>query len=778
MATSQKSALVLSSRAAFGIAGITAELGRDGLRVETTVILENLPRARWFRVLSTLWPKEDISIAAVAGFVPDESATLTALIISHSDPRVDSVALLLQRLRGIRGVVSRTLARLSSVDTSGAIVDRTASAALASTTLSHGAVAALIEPDSVKRGVVVGSPQHVAVTRTPGAFKELQAVLQKYSAAAGAAAARAAAGEGSPVAAVRALGDTAASAGPASPGGTFALACSYAFGDPASRAARIAAETAALHSSSSAFAGTMDADADHASSHSAWPRDYGEDTGGASGGYGDPDDSLAEPPPPRIPKPVNPFGLGRPRATAHEAVDIDVLKAFLFPPGELHPRSTGRLVLVALYGPLTRDGRLAGGRGAGRPLTAREVSVLVDGVEREDALAVFAGTSIGASAGADDAASAGASDAASGGSGSGKGLKRGGSSASRAVLLADAGGALEAELRRVAPPLPSMTLPQLDALLADLPRDGEGRVSFHDLQSRVLGAREKRVEALRKTVGSSRGGASAAAAAGAGGGGAAAAAAARTSFLPPDSALGRGSVAQRMAATALAAETVSAGRAGSGAASAVSASLGATAPAAARAALAEATARLSASGGGLGGSGSGALRATASRADALLARTASARFGAGSGMPTTIVNLAVTGALRPESTRKFLARSTVGSAGISADSAAAAAGAVPAPLREGVPVPPKLTGLEARRLKESRAHKHTHQVLELADLHQTLDTGGARVMTGAAATAAVALLRPEGRALDRSGRPAFDTAAPLSLHPRPGSYVPGGLGRL
>lgn len=760
MATSQKSALIVSSQAAEGVAAIVAEIGRDGLRLDQTIILENLQRARWFRVLSTLWPKEDISIASVSGFVPDECATLTALIVSHSDPRVDTVALLLQRLRGVRGVISRTLARGLATSSAGATVS-TAPVRHGSTTLSHGAVAALIEPDSVKRGVIIGSPQYVAVPRTAAAFKELQAVLQKYSAAAGAAAARAAAGEGSPseaAAAVRALDSSSPGCGATSP-----LACTYAFGDEASRAARIAAATAGA-----------------AGDEASWLRSYGEDAGGAvyadadaeAHGEIDPDD--AEPPPPRIPKPVNPFALGRPRATAHEAVDIDVLKAFLFPPGELHPCSTGRLVLVALYGPLTRDGRLAGGRGAGRPLTAREVAVLVDGVEREDALAVFAGTGVGAGAG--DATSGDAASSGSGGSSSG-GPKRLGSSASRAALLADAGGALEAELRRVAPPLPSMTLPQLDALLADLPRDAAGRLSFHDLQARVLQARERRVEALRRTVASSRASASSIAAAAAfgpaaagGGGGSAAASAARTSFLPPESALGRGSVAKRMAATALAAETVAAGRAGAGAGTGAGAgaglSLGATAPDAARAALAEATARLSASGG---------LRAT-TRADALLARTSSARFGAGTGMPNTIVNLAVTGALRPESTRRFLARSTGGVASAASAAAADSSGDVPAPLRAGVPA--KLTGLEARRLKESRAHKHTHQVLELADLHQTLDAGGAHVMTGAAATAAVALLRPDGRALDRSGRPAFDTAAALSLHPRPGGYVPGGLGRL
>jgi hypothetical protein len=143
-------------------------------------------------------------------------------------------------------------------------------------------------------------------------------------------------------------------------------------------------------------------------------------------------------------------------------VDLDVLFDFVFPAGQQHPRSTGRLLLFALHGPLTRDGRLTGGRRNGRPLTESEVTTMVWELERDDVLAVYTAGSVLGDVGA----------------------------VLTAVAASATGGGQVS--------YPRMSRAQVEAMLADLPRDSRGRCSFHDIQRRVLGARLQRVADMRQ----------------------------------------------------------------------------------------------------------------------------------------------------------------------------------------------------------------------------------------------------------------------------------------
>jgi len=148
--------------------------------------------------------------------------------------------------------------------------------------------------------------------------------------------------------------------------------------------------------------------------------------------------------------------FARPPTDKSHLVDMDALMDWVFPHGQQFPRSTGRLVLFALHGPLAGGTLLTGSRGASRALTESELLAMIAEVERDDMLAVYTAGSV-------------AGDVAQ--------------------VLTD--------VRAASRGLPRMSRAQVAALLADLPRDSRGRCSFHDVQKRVLGARLQRVEDLR-----------------------------------------------------------------------------------------------------------------------------------------------------------------------------------------------------------------------------------------------------------------------------------------
>jgi hypothetical protein len=151
-------------------------------------------------------------------------------------------------------------------------------------------------------------------------------------------------------------------------------------------------------------------------------------------------------------------------------VPLDEVLGFVFPPGALHPRSMGRLILYALQGPL-RDGSLVGGRlSLARPLTEREVESEIDALEEEDVLAAYTGGSV--LGGTEDVL--------------------------RSVRL-------DGNLH-----MPRMSKEQVEALLAPVERRAGAPaaahwllppspcLSFHSLQRAVLLAREKRVADLKR----------------------------------------------------------------------------------------------------------------------------------------------------------------------------------------------------------------------------------------------------------------------------------------
>lgn len=138
-------------------------------------------------------------------------------------------------------------------------------------------------------------------------------------------------------------------------------------------------------------------------------------------------------------------------------VDMDTLFDFVFPPGQQHPSSTGRLLLAALHGPLTLDGRLTGGKQNSRPLTETEINAMIEELERDDILAVYTAGSV----------------------------------------MGDLNQVL-VDVRAASRGYPNLSRRQAEAMLVDLPRDSHGRCSFHDIQKRVLGARLQRVEDMRQ----------------------------------------------------------------------------------------------------------------------------------------------------------------------------------------------------------------------------------------------------------------------------------------
>jgi hypothetical protein len=357
-----------------------------------------------------------------------------------------------------------------------------------------------------------------------------------------------------------------------------------------------------------------------------------------------------------VPAPRNPYTSGRLVDAGTECVDPDQLAAFVFPPGRLHPRSTGRLILFSLYGPLTSDGRLVGGRGSQRALSERELSAMIDDVERQDVCAVYTGGSV----------------------------------------LCDVAG-VETDVRAPSLKLPNISRAQLDAMLVDLPRDAAGNIAFPDVQARVEAARAARIADMKRMfpaiTASDRD-----------------PAVLRTKFVPPSAlgmtASGRDAVARRMAATALA----------------------------------------------------GKLMATAASVGGA---TTSADMRAATSFASTAINLATTGLL------SGAAKRAAPPAGDGTQRTSFSG--------FGKPARPRSLGpIESYKRREACMHRGATTVIELADLHSHA------AAAGVAATLTIVRGEPRGAGASAGGvagvsRPPFSSVAPLSLHPRAPSMVPGGV---
>ena len=132
-----------------------------------------------------------------------------------------------------------------------------------------------------------------------------------------------------------------------------------------------------------------------------------------------------------------------PRVEKSHWVDVSSLMPFLFPSGQQHPRSTGRLIVFSMFGPFNSAGQLTSGICGRHVATDSELRTMIDAFEQEDILSIYVRD---------------------------KGL----SAARQREVLAD----VDAAKTR----LPNMNPEQVEALFAPLPRSVEGLVSFHDIQ--------------------------------------------------------------------------------------------------------------------------------------------------------------------------------------------------------------------------------------------------------------------------------------------------------
>lgn len=149
-----------------------------------------------------------------------------------------------------------------------------------------------------------------------------------------------------------------------------------------------------------------------------------------------------------------------------DRVTPEDLHRFLFPLERGESPSGSRLLLFALHGPLCSHGFLLSGTASARHhVSTWELKSMCRALRHEDVMAVFMrGSALGSG-------DQGLRDVAS----------------------------LESELHaqaRFTPP--DMTPVQVNRMLGDLPRDTSGRWSFHDVQTRVLGARVARLAELRR----------------------------------------------------------------------------------------------------------------------------------------------------------------------------------------------------------------------------------------------------------------------------------------
>lgn len=141
-------------------------------------------------------------------------------------------------------------------------------------------------------------------------------------------------------------------------------------------------------------------------------------------------------------------------------VDLDSFLEFVFPKGQLYPKSVGRMLIFALHGPLSVDGQILGGRLASRTLTDIEINAEIKNLEREDLVAAFGNGQRGSH---DDE-----------------------------IMTAVRGLSIGK--------YPSMTKKEvLELILPRVKVDKRNRVLFSDLQDVILQARVKRIENLKKT---------------------------------------------------------------------------------------------------------------------------------------------------------------------------------------------------------------------------------------------------------------------------------------
>jgi hypothetical protein len=133
---------------------------------------------------------------------------------------------------------------------------------------------------------------------------------------------------------------------------------------------------------------------------------------------------------------------GRRTAFTSATMHLDQLLSFLFPSHQQHPNSAGRLFVFALYGPLDSKSRLHSGEKGLHVVTDGELSTMARRMEREDILDVYGMCSL--------------------------------SQEDEEEVVRQVDSMLKS--------FPQYSPRDITMLFASLPRDSEGKMSFHDMQ--------------------------------------------------------------------------------------------------------------------------------------------------------------------------------------------------------------------------------------------------------------------------------------------------------
>lgn len=151
-----------------------------------------------------------------------------------------------------------------------------------------------------------------------------------------------------------------------------------------------------------------------------------------------------------------------------DLVSLENVLHFVFPLNKRHPMSTGRLFAYGLYGPLDANGELRSGIKGKHAVNEWELDVMCGQLEREDILTiyVFQGRPLAM-------------------------LEK----AQQDELISEADCRIKARTGRCL--LPQVNRNDVIAILADLVRNSEGLISFHDVQDAIIQYRQARIERLK-----------------------------------------------------------------------------------------------------------------------------------------------------------------------------------------------------------------------------------------------------------------------------------------
>ncbi|KAG6578257.1 putative aspartyl protease family A01A [Phytophthora cinnamomi] len=157
---------------------------------------------------------------------------------------------------------------------------------------------------------------------------------------------------------------------------------------------------------------------------------------------------------------VMPLPSGETSSAKTAAMGLDQLLNFLFPEHLQHPNSAGRLFVFGLYGPLDAHSRLRSGEKGLHVVTDRELTTMSARMEREDILAVYGMCS----------------------------------------LSQEEEEEVVRQVDHLLKRFPQYTPRDIEALLAPLPRNSDGNMSFHDMQRAVLKERLRRVVCMKERL--------------------------------------------------------------------------------------------------------------------------------------------------------------------------------------------------------------------------------------------------------------------------------------